>query len=121
MKVIIYGSMELENPADVKPMLLAARPFIDGALAEPGCIHYAWTEDHLTPGKVHVYEEWTSSEALEAHLRDHWYRDMGAHLSKYPRKARMNPILKYRIDHEEPVYDSKGVAQGHFSSQKPQN
>ena len=110
--------MDLEDPAQVKEMLLAARPHIEGALQEDGCIAYDWTEDHLTPGRVHVYEEWTSSAALEAHLRDHWYRDMGAHLGKYPRKASGAPILKYRIDHEEPVYDSTGVARGHFFTDK---
>lgn len=119
MKVIISGSMDFENPADVKEMLLGARAHIEGALQEEGCIAYDWTEDHLVPGRVHVYEEWTSSDALEAHLRDHWYRDMGAHLARYPRKPRNKPILKYRVDHEEPVYDADGVARGHFFTNKP--
>lgn len=118
MKVIIAGTMDLEDPSQVKEMLQSARPHIEGALREEGCIAYDWTEDHLVPGRVHVYEEWTSSEALEAHLRDHWYRDMGAHLSKYPRKPRNNVIKKYRVDLEEPVYDETGVARGHFITQK---
>ena len=68
----------------------------------------------VTPGRVHVYEEWTSSETLEAHLQSHWYRDMGAHLRQYPRKPPTRVIKKYRVDLEEPVYDSEGVARGHF-------
>lgn len=119
MKVIIAGTMDLEDPGQVKEMLLAARPYIDGALEEEGCIAYDWTEDHLTPGRVHVYEEWTSSDTLEAHLRDHWYRDMGAHLAKFPRKPMNSVIKKYRVDHEEPVYDEKFVARGHFLTAKP--
>jgi quinol monooxygenase YgiN len=118
MKVIIAGSIDLEDPAQVKEMLLAARPHIEGALTEEGCLAYDWTEDHLVPGRVHVYEEWTSSDALEAHLNDHWYRDMGAHLAKYPRKPSTNVIRKFRIDLEEPVYDSNWVARGHFSTAK---
>ena len=118
MKVIISGSIDFENPADVKEMLLAARPNIEGALTEEGCIAYDWTEDHLVPGRVHVYEEWTSSDTLEAHLRDHWYRDMGAHLAKYPRKPMTRPILKYRVDLEEPVYDETFTARGHFLTAK---
>ncbi len=119
MKVIIAGSIDLADPSQVKEMLVAARPHIDGALQEAGCIAYDWTEDHLVPGRVHVYEEWTSSEALDAHLNDHWYRDMGAHLAKYPRKPSDRTIRKFRIDHEEPVYDSTGVARGHFFTTKP--
>ena len=114
MKVIIAGTLDLEDPSQVKEMLQSARPHIEGALQEEGCIAYDWTENHLVPGRVHVYEEWTSSETLEAHLQDHWYRDMGAHLSRYPRKATNSVIKKYRIDHEEPVYDDSGVARGHF-------
>lgn len=118
MKVIIAGCVDFENPEDVKEMIQAAKPHIDGALEEDGCIAYDWTEDHLIPGRVHVYEEWESSETLEAHLQGHWYRDMGAHLAKYPRKPSQNVIKKYRVEHEEPVYDETGVARGHFKDGK---
>ena len=114
MKVIIAGSIDLEDPSQVKEMLLSARPHIEGALEEEGCIAYDWTEDHLVPGRIHVYEEWTSSDTLEAHLQGHWYRDMGAHIASYPRKASNNVIKKYRVAYEEPVYDETGVARGHF-------
>jgi len=114
MKVIIAGTMDLEDPSQMKEMLQSARPYIEGALTEEGCIAYDWTEDHLTPGRLHIYEEWTSSETLDAHLQSHWYRNMGAHLAKYPRKPRDAVIKKYRVDHEEPVYDESGVARGHF-------
>jgi len=115
-KVIIAGYIELEDPSQVKDMLESARPHIEGALEEEGCLAYDWTEDHLNPGRVHVYEEWTSSDTLEAHLQGHWYRDMGAHLAKYPRKPPTNVIRKFRVDREEPVYDDGGVARGHFSA-----
>lgn len=118
MKVIIAGSMDLEDPSQVKEMLESARPHIEGALEEEGCIAYDWTEDHLIPGRVHVYEEWTSSETLEAHLQDHWYRDMGAHLAKYPRKPPTGVIKKYRVEREEPVYDDTMTARGHFSDER---
>lgn len=114
MTVIISGYFEFENPSDVPDMLTSARPHIEGALAEDGCIAYSWTEDHLTPGRVWVYEEWTTSEALSAHLASHWYRDMGAHLASYARKPMTNIIKKYRVDHEEPVYDDTGTARGDF-------
>lgn len=113
-KVIISGHFDFEDPKDVKDMLLSAREHIEGALAEEGCIAYSWTECYLTPGRVVVYEEWTSSETLSAHLASHWYRDMGAHLAKYARKPMDSVILKYRVEYEEPVYDDTGTARGEF-------
>ena len=69
MKVIIAGSIDLEDPGQVKEMLQSARGHIEGALEEEGCIAYDWSEDHLIPGRIHVYEEWRSSDTLEATFR----------------------------------------------------
>ena len=114
MTVIVSGYVDFDASENIKDMLLSVKPLIEGALNEEGCIAYSWTEDHLTPGRVWVYEEWTSSETLDAHLNSHWYRDMGAHLARFERKPRTNVIKKYRVEHEEPVYDDEGVARGHF-------
>lgn len=117
MTVIIAGCLDLEDPSQMKEMLISARPHIEGALQEEGCIEYAWTEDHLNPGRVYVYEEWASSDALENHLRSHWYADMRAHLGQHPMKTtRRRVTKKYLVDLEEPVYDETGVARGHFST-----
>ena len=117
MKVIVAGYIDFENASEVPEILTSARPYIEGALEEEGCIAYSWTECHLTPGRVYVYEEWTSSETLSAHLASHWYRDMGGHLASFARKPRTNVIKKYRVELEEPVYDDTGVARGHFFSE----
>ena len=114
MTVIVAGYFEFVDPEEVPEVLLSARPHIEGALSEEGCIAYSWTQDHLTPGRVWVYEEWSSPETLDAHLNSHWYRDMGAHLAKFDRKPMTNVIKKYRVDHEEPVYDEAGKARGDF-------
>jgi quinol monooxygenase YgiN len=114
MTVIISGYMELIDPSQMEEMLTTARPHIQGALDEEGCIAYSWTKDFMVEGRLQIYEEWTTSEALEAHLQSHWYRDMGAHLANFERKPMTNVIKKYRVDLEEPVYDDTGVARGHF-------
>lgn len=114
MTVIVAGFFEFVHAEQIPEILNSARPYIEGALEEEGCIAYSWTQDHLTPGRVWVYEEWTSSETLDAHLNSHWYRDMGAHLGQFERKPMTNPIKKYRVDLEEPVYDDTGVARGNF-------
>ena len=118
MKVIISGALHLEDPSQITEMIESARPHIEGALEEEGCIAYDWTEDHLVPGRLVIYEEWTSSETLEAHLQGHWYRDMGAHISKYPQKPSPQPPKKFRVEYEEFVYNEQGVATGVFSDGK---
>src|SRR4051812_28833952 len=35
---------------------------------EPGCRTYAMSADALNPGRIRVFEWWSSSEALDAHL-----------------------------------------------------
>ena len=117
MKVIVAGYIDFENAGEVREILTSAGPHIEGALEEEGCIAYSWTECHLTPGRVYVFEEWTSSQTLSSHLASHWYRDMGGHLASFARKPRTNVIKKYRVELEEPVYDDTGVARGHFFSE----
>ena len=78
MRVIVAGVLEFP-PETMHESLLAARAHIEGAYTEQGCVHYAWTEDPLNPGRVYVFEEWDTIEDLDAHLNDHWYTDMGAH------------------------------------------
>ena len=35
---------------------------------EPGCRTYAMSADALDPGRIRVFEWWSSAEALDAHL-----------------------------------------------------
>ena len=114
MAVIVAGVIQFTEIDQVPDILISAKPHIEGALTEPGCIAYSWTQCHLNPGRVQIYEEWTSSETLEAHLNSHFYRDMGAHLGSFERIQTDSPILKYRIDLQQTVYDETGVAKGHF-------
>ena len=115
MRVIVAGVLEF--PVDtVHESLLAARAHIEGAYTEKGCVHYAWTEDPLNPGRVYVFEEWDTIEDLDVHLNDHWYADMGAHLGTSGLiKA---DVHKFRVDLKEPVYDETGVARANFSTAK---
>ena len=70
MKIVIAGTIDLEDPDKREQALLDARPYIEGALTQDGCLYYAWTADFLTPGRIYVYEEWSSQEALAAHLAE---------------------------------------------------
>jgi quinol monooxygenase YgiN len=111
MTIVISGEVDL--PADRRAEALAgAAPLIAAALAEPGCVHYAWTADLNRPGRVHVFEEWTCEADLAAHLVGQPYLGMLAHLSGFGIESAVT--RKYRVDHVEPVYDPEGRPRADF-------
>lgn len=117
MKIAISGEVDL-SPDDRDRALTLALPLIQAALAEPGCVHYAWTADLNQPGRVSVFEEWESEADLAAHLAGKAYQRMLAHLSGYGIKSAVT--RKYRIDHVEPVYDPEGRPRADFFTVRPQ-
>jgi len=115
MRILISGEIDLA-PEARDGALADALPLIEAALAEPGCVRYAWTADLSRPGRVHVFEEWESQADLAAHLAGQPYLDMSGHLAAVGIKAAAT--RKYRVDHTEPVYDSEGQPRADFFTAK---
>ncbi len=111
MIIVIAGEVDFP-PENRTAALAGARALIDLALAEPGCRHYAWTASPFDPGRVHVFEEWESSDTLQDHLEGPAYQGMLAHLAGYSILAANT--RKYRCDVSEPVYGPDGVATARF-------
>ncbi|MFT7654406.1 MAG: quinol monooxygenase YgiN [Candidatus Azotimanducaceae bacterium] len=110
-RIIISGTVDM--PAEnIGPALEEARPLIDGALEEQGCLDYDWCPDPRIPGRIRVFERWATEADLHAHLNDKWYFDMRDCLGKYGITSGVT--AKYRVDLEEPVYDETGVARAEF-------
>lgn len=59
-----YYRFPLDQIEAVKP---AMARMIELSRAEPGCGHYAFSEDVVEPGLIRVSESWESEEALKAH------------------------------------------------------
>ena len=111
MPVLISAVIDLE-PDRVERAILDAQPFIAASRAEDGCIAYDWALDPATPGRIHVFEEWASEEALAGHFRDPSYAAMRDHVNSSGLVAARSQ--KYRCDAIEQVYDSTGTPQAHF-------
>jgi len=110
-KVIIAGTVDVA--AEQRDQAIrAAKPLIDEALAEPGCVAYEWTFDPFDAGRIHVFEQWESEETLSEHLKAPSYLNMLAHLGQVGITAAVT--RKYRVDLDEPVYDEKGRPRGDF-------
>jgi len=113
MRVVISGEVDLA-PEDRDRALTGARALIEQALAEKGCVHYAWTADLSRPGRVNVFEEWETQADLAAHLIGPAYLGMRDHLASFG--IRNAVTRKYRVDHVEPVYDPEGRPRADFFS-----
>ncbi|HVV94646.1 MAG TPA: putative quinol monooxygenase [Hyphomicrobiales bacterium] len=86
--ILIAGTVRLpaENLAKARA---AMRAMIEATRAEAGCVEYAFSEDVLEPGLIHVNERWKSREDLGAHMKSaHMakWRDEGAALGMGDRK-----------------------------------
>lgn len=110
-RIIISGTVDLP-PERLDEALAAARPLIEGALTEPGCLDYDWCPDPRHPGRIRVFERWTDEAALAEHFRTHWYLDMRDTLGSFGILAA--DTAKYRVDISEPVYDSEGQPRADF-------
>ncbi len=63
MGQVRFGDGEIER---LKPDLAAN---IKATRAEPGCAAYSYAVDALDPNLLHVTEEWSSEEAIDAHMQ----------------------------------------------------
>jgi quinol monooxygenase YgiN len=68
MSVIVAGTVRVppENVANFRPQMAA---MVEASRAEDGCETYAYAEDALEPGLMHVFEVWRDQAALEAHFQ----------------------------------------------------
>ena len=64
--VLVTGTFELA-PEDRDAFLAGRADGMRRSRAEDGCIAYVFAADPLEPGRVILFEEWESEEALGAH------------------------------------------------------
>jgi quinol monooxygenase YgiN len=65
--IIVTGTFRI--PTDrLAAALPAMAAMVAASRAEPGCRHYAYGQDVLEPGCIHVVEHWDDEAALAAHF-----------------------------------------------------
>ena len=111
MTILIAGTVEIE--AGKREQALAdAAPLIAETRSQKGCNHYVWSADPTSDTRVYVYENWDSTEDLAAHLAGPYYLNMLTLLGGFG--VYNTEVSKFRIDHEEPVYDPEGKPRADF-------
>lgn len=111
MTVLISAVIDLQ-PEGAQQAIIDAQPYIAASRAEQGCIAYDWALDPATPGRIHVFEEWESEEALAGHFRDPSYAAMRDHVGRSGLVAARSQ--KYLCTAIETVYDESGTPKAHF-------
>jgi quinol monooxygenase YgiN len=66
--LVIAGQIRID-PARRSAAEAAALEMMQATRREPGCRAYTFSADLSDPGLIHLFEEWESKEALEAHFR----------------------------------------------------
>jgi quinol monooxygenase YgiN len=69
--------------------------------AEEGCIAYAFTQDVLQPGTIHIVEKWQDEAALAAHFATPHMAAFGAAIAGLDFKV--IEALKFHTDDGAPV------------------
>ena len=87
------GAMEAAKAA-ITDMVAASN-------AEEGCIAYAFTQDVLQPGVLHIVEKWTDEAALAAHFATPHMAAFGAAIAGLDFKV--IEALKFHADEGAPV------------------
>lgn len=111
MTVLVAGTVDILD-GDRDKALAASAALMAETRCQPGCRHYVWAADPTSETRVHVYENWESSEALNAHLAGPYYLQMLGILGEF--NVVNTEVLKFRSDLEEPVYDPEGRPRGDF-------
>jgi len=111
MTVLIAGTVHL--PAgDREKALAETAALVSETRTQKGCEHYVWSADPTSDTRLYVFEKWSSVEDLAAHLAGPFYQNMLASLGKYG--VTDTEVAKYRVAHEEPVYDPEGRPRADF-------
>ncbi|MCJ2178742.1 putative quinol monooxygenase [Novosphingobium album (ex Hu et al. 2023)] len=107
MRIIVAGWLTYAGDAETcSRIITGGADHIAASRAEHGCVAYNWAVDPLEPGKIHVYEEWESEEALLHHFRDPSYLAMRTHLDQWELTG--FGVLIYSVNGVEAVYGEDG-------------
>jgi quinol monooxygenase YgiN len=65
--LVVAGTIRLD-PARRQDAIREALAVMEATRREPGCISYTFSADLADPAVFHLFEEWESQEALDAHF-----------------------------------------------------
>jgi len=92
--ILIAGTVRI-LPEKIASARVAARRMIEATRREDGCERYAFAEDLLDPGLIHISELWRDQAALDAHFASpHMavWRAAGSEIGLHDRNLRIYEV-----------------------------
>jgi quinol monooxygenase YgiN len=89
------------GPGAMEPAMAAIAAMVEASNAEAGCLAYAFTQDLLQPGVIHIVEKWTDEAALAAHFATPHMAAFGAAIAGLD--FTVIEALKFPTDEGSPV------------------
>lgn len=98
--LVIAGTISID-PAGRDEAVAAASEMMAATQKEAGCISYTFSTDLSDPGGFHVFEEWESQEALDAHFKAPHMAEFQAKVGKLG--VREMKVQRYEVSSVGPV------------------
>lgn len=112
MKIIISAQIDVA-PDKREHVLSEANSVIEQILQQIGCVRYDWAADSRVSGRIIVYEEWESTDALDGHFSGPGFKKMNQLLTDVGVISAASK--KFGVSHEGKVFDTDGVATSSFA------
>jgi quinol monooxygenase YgiN len=93
-EVIIAGWMDYSSHRD--EVLGHSLAVGEATRAETGCLAYVMSADPAAPGRIQVFERWSSQQALDEHLATEHVRQFRKAIADFPRVDRS--LARFVID-----------------------
>ena len=98
--IIIAGTIDID-PANIDTALAEAVVMMKATHEEEGNLAYVFSADPLVPGRIQLFEKWTTEEALAAH-------SASAHMQEFRPKmggwgVKGADVKRYEISSEGPL------------------
>ena len=98
--LVIAGRIQIDA-ANRESAITAAVEVMEATRREKGCISYTFSTDLSDPGGFHIFEEWESQEALDAHFKTPHMAEFQAKVGKLG--VREMKAQRYEVSSVGPV------------------
>ncbi len=99
--IIVSGTLRVD-PSDVDTAMTLGATMAEASLAEEGCSAYGFWQDPADAGRVRVFEEWASQEALDEHFATPHMADFMAGLGQL--SISDMELSKYEVSEKAPLF-----------------
>jgi quinol monooxygenase YgiN len=98
--LVIAGHIRID-PAKRDVAIAAARALMGATRSEAGCVVYKFSADLADPGLFHIFEQWESPAALDAHFEA---PHMAAFQAEIPKLGlRQMDLKRYEVSRVGPL------------------